>query len=429
LRFKERDLWDGLEKLSTYVEKQRSLIANVPDTKGADRLELSRKLALGGSMQSQLGRFARAREWFGDALDQFQQLNISVRVSEIELKDSIVLGYSGCLLLEHRFDEAEKFIDGVLAQDVFSAYPSSAHRYLSACKALLSEFADSSRGATLVPSADELWGELTEEVLRCETPEAARAVRRKIVSMIRTHDVNRRIQALADAVVKVLKKQEQHLVNIQPPPTAIPSPPRKSIDLSAIGDSDDLKALKKVIEDTDALSMQLKDSGKVLAEAGRAFYQLARTLIDNNVERVRSIASEIDRVPFSYAMKWWFWSTIRFALLIVAVGYFLEEVAVDLIKEKGNSLLEILSIQRTTLIVTIVVLLVNFVVGRFMEEKANELLLSRYKRLLTGIVSNRSMYLWRSYNALLKLNETAMGALKELEEQIKGLSGEGSAST
>ena len=129
-------------------------------------------------------------------------------------------------------------------------------------------------------------------------------------------------------------------------------------------------------------------------------------------------------VPARYYAAWTWWSTLRFLVQIVAVAYFLDKVFVDEILKKGlerhqESLFQILRISRNEMIVPVVVLLVGFGPGHFAEKQIANWMLPKYKRLLSGIISDRSSRLWTTYNLFLKLLADGTQALSDIEKRIQ----------
>jgi hypothetical protein len=116
-------------------------------------------------------------------------------------------------------------------------------------------------------------------------------------------------------------------------------------------------------------------------------------------------------------------------VLIVGVAYFLEEVGGEFIKRNGESWLKIYNIHKPQLIVGVAVLLVSFVLSRFLEGKIDSLLLPKYKWLLTRIISDRCTRLWTFYNSLLTIHSEATRALFAVAESRRNLFAASSSST
>jgi hypothetical protein len=418
LQLQKRDLWSGLENLSKYIQKQRIWLENT-GSKESDRLELCRNLALGASARSQLGQFAPALEWCQEAREEFNKLDTGTRVEETGLADSILIGISVCLLVAYRYAEAEAFIDGVLSQKIFSAYPSSAYQHFVAVKELLPQVAALSQGYQSIPQAEELWAALLDEIQRCETPDSARALKDKLLTAIKTHDANRQVQRFAFDVENVMKQQVSVLQTVKPRPLAPTIPIPKPVDLSGISDPAQRADLQKITRATNAAVEAYRRNMKRFDETNRGIFESVERLIKTNINRVQELAERIYRVPLRYRMEWNFWGATRFVVQIVAVGYFLDKLGDSFLEEKGKSLLEVLDVRRKELILLVGMLLIGFVLGHFAEEKIDDWILPKYKRLLTRMVADRSHRLWTSYNTLLQLLANAKQALSDLEKQVQ----------
>jgi hypothetical protein len=129
-------------------------------------------------------------------------------------------------------------------------------------------------------------------------------------------------------------------------------------------------------------------------------------------------------VPFKYRAQWLWWSTVRFVVQIVAIGYFLDEYVKHGLEKGGSFLFQILSMKRSEMILPAVVLFIGFIPGYFAEQRLDAWALPRYKRLLGRIVSNRSTRLWAIYNTLVQLLALTKQNLAEHEKRMQALSAE-----
>jgi hypothetical protein len=419
IQIKEGDLWNGLKYLSQFIEKQRLWIQIVsgPKDSDSDRLELCRRLALGAAARCQLGQFSGAREWFSEAFEEFKLVDINARIEELGLEGSILVGIASCLLLEFRYVDAEKFIDDVLSQKVFSAYQSSARQSLIASKELLTTLPDAARDFHAPPAAEELWAELMDDVQRCDTPEEARVTRRKILITIKANNANRQIQSLASAVETAMTRQIDELETVEPSGETDSEPCIPDRDLSKVS-PEVREQLEEMTQATRALAKQFWMQRKQLRDMSHLLVKATRRLVESNIAGVRDIAGNVYRIPAQYQIRWLWWNTARFMVQIIVFAYFLDKVLDKFLEERGKSLLEILNFAHKDLILLVALLLIGFVLGHFAERKLDDLILPRYKHLLTRIVSDRSHRLWTTYNTLLKLLAEAKQALGELEKRI-----------
>ena len=425
LQIKEGDLWEGLKNLSKFIEKQRLWIKAVrPDDKDSERVDLCRDLVLGSTIRCQLGRFAGGLEWLTEAQEEFKQLGPEAQIRENDLKDSILVGISGCLLLEYRYQDAERFIDSALVDKVFSAYQSRARQQLIASRDLLAAMPEVTRSFVLSPSSEDLWSELMDDIERCEEPGAARKVRQKILSTIRTHDANREIQALAVAVESAMKRQEGFLRPAEPPPPEAEAESAEEVDLSKVSPPEYRQELEEMRREAQASVARMKELEKGIDESVRLLFEVAQKGVQSNIAAVRKLAGEVYRVPLKYRALWLWWSTVRFVVQIVAIGYFLDKLVEHGLEKSGNFLFGILSIEPREMILTAVVLFVGFIPGHFAEQGIDAWALPRYKHLLGRIVSNRSTRLWGIYNILLQLLAQTKQHLADLEKRMQALSAE-----
>ncbi len=379
LQAKDGDLGEALETLSDYVRKQRHWLS-LASPEDSDRLDLCDGLQSGAFIRYQLGQFESARKQFAEALEVFRLIDIKERTDRSALEDSILAGISGCLVLEFRYEDAQKFIDGVLADHMFSQYHSTAIRNLIATRELLPGLAEATRDFQPIPQGEELSAKLTEEVQRCDTPEKAREVRDKIISPVRARQTNQHIQNIAAGVESAMKAQ-----------------------LSALDSVQIIDGFNQGIQQLQAFN--------------RSFNQLARALVENNINQVRIIAKAEYRIPLRYHASWLWWSTIRFIVRIVAIGYLLGRVLDSFLENRGKSLMEKLTISHKELILTVVLLLAAFVVDNFAEDALDNWNLRRYKRLLLLIVSDRLTKLWNTYNILRRLLVQTKQSLDDVEKK------------
>lgn len=137
------------------------------------------------------------------------------------------------------------------------------------------------------------------------------------------------------------------------------------------------------------------------------------------------IANEEYRVPLRYRAAWLWWSTVRFVVRIVAIGYFLGKVFEGFLETKGESLLERLHVAHRNLILPVAVLLIGLVLDHFAEKTLDDWNLPKYKRLLTLIVANRSSRLWATYNKLRMLLAQTKRSLEDFDRLMKAHPGTG----
>jgi hypothetical protein len=420
LQLKKGDLWQGLQNLTKFIKMQRIWMQNTSDPDGQNRLDLCQYLTLAASARCQLGQITQAREGFSDAMEEFNQLEMKVRISENIIEDSILLGISGCLLIEHKYAEAEHFIDTVLAERVFSAYQSPARLHLEASKEMVAWLADETRDFQSPPFAEELWAAVMNDIQQCETPEEAREARKAILSTIKTQDVNRQVQALAVAVEKTMKQQESAIQSIQVnQPITFTPPSAERIDLTQITDPELRENLETFRRTADARTREFNRLQEKVHHIGQSLSDFAIKLIERNIASVRNIADQVYRVPLRYQAEWLLLNAARFIVQILAVGYFLDKVVGKLIEDRGKSLSEILNLEHKEIIIAIVVLVIGFVAGSFAEKKIDDLFLVEYKRVLSRIVLDGSNKLWSAYNTFLKLLAENKRALNDIEGRIQ----------
>jgi hypothetical protein len=435
LQLDEGDLGAGLKNLATSIAKQRFWLQHIPPSEGfsapddSERLEFCRRLALGAGVRCQLGQFAAAREWFTEALEEFKRLETKTRIAENDLEGGIILGISGCMLLEYRFSDAKQLIDMTLADEVFSAYPSSAHQKLAASKELLGELPEITRDFQLPTWTQELWSSLMDDIEACETPEAARSMLRRILATIRTHDANAEIQPLAIAAVKVMKRVQSILGREDPPPTIADVPNAKEVDLSSVGDPEMRKLIEDMMKAVRAQREAAEKLGEDIREAVRPMRQAALRIGRRNIAVVSELADQVDSVPLRYRVEWRFWGIVRFVVQINAVAYFLEKILIErdlekALKQHGEVLFHSVSPAQKDAIVAVAVLVVGFVLGHFAEKHIDDCTLPKYKNLLSRIVSDRSSGLWVTYNTLLKVLDQTKEGLSEIEKRMRDGSGE-----
>ncbi len=407
LQAKDGDLGEALETLSDYVRKQRHWLS-LASPEDSDRLDLCDGLQSGAFIRYQLGQFESARKQFAEALEVFRLIDIKERTDRSALEDSILAGISGCLVLEFRYEDAQKFIDGVLADHMFSQYHSTAIRNLIATRELLPGLAEATRDFQPIPQGEELSAKLTEEVQRCDTPEKAREVRDKIISPVRARQTNQHIQNIAAGVESAMKAQLSALDSVQirdkryERPTVAPG----AVELP-----------KEMADAMGAIVDGFNQGIQQLQAFNRSFNQLARALVENNINQVRIIAKAEYRIPLRYHASWLWWSTIRFIVRIVAIGYLLGRVLDSFLENRGKSLMEKLTISHKELILTVVLLLAAFVVDNFAEDALDNWNLRRYKRLLLLIVSDRLTKLWNTYNILRRLLVQTKQSLDDVEKK------------
>lgn len=423
LQMQEGDLWGGIETISRFVEKQHSWMQYPANSKDSDRLELCRQLALGASARSKLCQFAPALQWFNEALETFKKIDPEVRHGEIVIEDTILVGIAGCLILEFRHPDAQSFIDSILADKVFAASQSSAWHSLVASRELLAGLMVVTRDFQPLPAVGELWGSLMEEIQRCATPEATREVRRKILSAIKIHEVNRQIRYLTQGIEKAIEQQKSMLQNVQPPPVTS-SGPNTSVDLSRISDPEMRKQLENMTQATDAVIQESQRAEKSLNETIQLISEVAQRLGQRNLAKARSLADDVYHIPFRYQAEWLWWKAVRFVVQIIAVSYFLEKVFDKFLEKRGASLFEAFNFSRRELILPALLLLIGFVLGHVVEKKIDEWALSRYKHLLSRMVADRASKLWTTYNILLKVLAQLNQGLSDLKKQRLGLPSE-----
>jgi hypothetical protein len=423
LQLEHGNLWGSLKNLSKFIEKQRVWMELSPVSDDSERLELCRQLVRGGTVRCRLGQYAPAREWFSEAYQELARIDTKSRSQQQSVEDNAVTGISGCLILEFKYAEADRFIGAVLADDVFSTYRSPAHRQLLVSRELIGGLPETTRDFAPVPSTAGLWGELIEDVERCESPEAAREVRKRILETIRTHALNAEIRDQASKVEAAMRRQlsaaKSALSETEVPAATL----SEEADLSAISSPKLRKELEDMRKATRATMEGLDRINKDLHETTRKIFEASEKLGEQNIAAVQELAKTVYRIPFRYHAEWMLWSMVRFAVQIGAVAFFLEKILVDsifegLLKEQGGRLFETISPARKELIILGVVLLAGFVLGHFAEKRIDRWMLPRYKRLLFGIVSDRSTKVWTTYNFLVKLLAQSNQDLIALEKQL-----------
>jgi hypothetical protein len=422
LQLEEGNLWGSLKSLSKFIEKQRVWMELSPVSDDSERLELCRQLVRGGTVRCQLGQYAPAREWFTEAYQELRQIGTKTRALEQNVEDDAVTGISACLILEYKYADADRFIGAILADEVFSAYRSPAHRQLLMSRDFIRELPQTTLDFEPVPSAAELWGELVEEVQRCESPEAARDTRERILETIRTHDVNRELRDQALAVETVLRRQLNAAKSAQSPESPAIELSEEA-DLSAINSPKLRKELEDMRKATRARMEEFDRIEKQVHESTQLIFEAAEKLGQQNIAAIQELAKTVYRVPLRYHAEWMWWSAVRFSIQIGAVAYFLEKVVVEgvferFLNERGGALFETISPARREVVILIVVLFTAFVLGHFAEKRIDYWMLPRYKRLLGSIVSDRSTRVWTAYNFLVKLLAQSNQDLIALEKQL-----------
>jgi hypothetical protein len=418
----EADLWEGLGTLSKYIEKERAFVRMVDGREqDRERLRFCDRLVLAASTRCKLGQFAGAHEWFTEALETFRHVATQQRIGEVKLQDNILLGISGCLLLEFRYEDAQRFIDKVLSDQIFSSYQSPAIRDLSLTQTLLPHLVETTRNFEALPEADDLWTALMNDVQRCDSPEKARETRRKILDTIRMHDASRHIRALAASVRGTMDGQLSALREIETVVKECPvraGPPR--VELSRLG-AQDGQETEEFLRSTDAFIAEAQSQVKILGEKSQAMIQAAQRVVQDLAKRVQQIAESTYRVPLRYRASWWWWSALRFVVRIVLIAYFLGVVVDDFLKKQGESWIEKLDIGHKEFIVAVSVMLIGLVLDHVAEKRLDGWNLPRYKRLLFAIVSDRSRRLWTVYNVLRTILEQAGQDLGKAKADLRTL--------
>ena len=248
-------------------------------------------------------------------------------------------------------------------------------------------------------------------------------MRQKILSIIKIHEVNRQIRYLTLGIEKAIEQQQSMLQRVQPPPV-ISSVSNTSVDLSGISDPEMRKQAEKVTQATDAIIQESQKIEKSLYETILVMFEATQRLGQRNLAKARSLADDVYCIPFRYQAEWLWWRTVRFVVQIIAVSYFLEKVFDNFLEKRGASLFEAFNLSRRELILPALLLLIGFVLGHFVEKKIDEWTLSRYKRLLSRIVADRSSKLWTTYNILLKVLAQLKQGLSDLKKQTLGLPSE-----
>jgi len=159
--------------------------------------------------------------------------------------------------MELKYAEAGHFIDQILSERVFSAYQSPARLQLLALREMVSEseLVDKTRDFQSPVDSAELWVALMKAIHQCETPEGAREAKERIRTTIKTQGVNRQAQALADAVVEAMKRQQELIQNLQvQQPKTVTDANTKAIDLNRISDP----AIREQLRAQDATIQELK---------------------------------------------------------------------------------------------------------------------------------------------------------------------------
>lgn len=414
----EGDLGNALQTLSKFVQKERLFIQFVAEPKDDERLRFCHRLASAASTRCQLGQFAQAREWFTEALGLFRQISTEMRIQETELEDAILLGISGCLMLEFRYAEAKKFIDEALEGQIFSAYQSRARHALAVSRGLLPELADATRNFDPLSESEDLWAELMQAVELCDGPEKAREVRRKILEAIKVHDANRHVQALAGSVKTAMMGQLRALENAEPHAgqPEIPTLPRIDLSQFAPEDRDQVEEISQLAH---AFRKHINDFNKF----NRALNETARRLVEGNVKSTQDIAESVYQVPLRYQAAWVWWSGVRFIIRIALIAYVLGKLFEDFLEKQGRALVERLEIPRGEIILLVAILLVGLAIDSFAEKMLDKWNLPKYKRLLTRIVANRAEQLWLVYNTLRKLLLDTNKSLGDLEKQLQSVPG------
>jgi hypothetical protein len=248
-------------------------------------------------------------------------------------------------------------------------------------------------------------------------------VRKRILETIRTHALNAEIRDQASKVEAAMRRQlsaaKSALSETEVPAATL----SEEADLSAISSPKLRKELEDMRKATRATMEGLDRINKDLHETTRKIFEASEKLGEQNIAAVQELAKTVYRIPFRYHAEWMLWSMVRFAVQIGAVAFFLEKILVDsifegLLKEQGGRLFETISPARKELIILGVVLLAGFVLGHFAEKRIDRWMLPRYKRLLFGIVSDRSTKVWTTYNFLVKLLAQSNQDLIALEKQL-----------
>jgi hypothetical protein len=92
-------------------------------------------------------------------------------------------------------------------------------------------------------------------------------------------------------------------------------------------------------------------------------------------------------------------------------------------EKKGTSLLGRVDIPHGELILLVAILLIGLAIDHFAGKMLDGWNLSKYKRLLTRVVSDRSDRLWRVYNTLRRILADTTQSLTEVEKRMRTLSG------
>lgn len=406
LQIEEGNLLEAVRNLTQAAVRRLDLMETGRMSADPDRLALCQTLTLGGEILSRFGHFEEAYNSLNLAFLHFRVLVLETRQQQSGLEDYILFGIVFCLQQQFKFKEASDFIEKELKGEMFAAYQSDARKTLRALGSVLPRLAEIMRDPQFPASGATLWADAMDEIQRCETPESARQVKRDVLTKIRTHDVNKEVGKLADAILSILEKQRAQMEQTAPRPL-IPVKPIKieSPDLSNIKGPEEREIMRKKFLALEALAAVEEEKRRANEEAHQFVLKLHQDALDMNrytIARVREASQRAYEVPTGFWVRWTSLNISRFVVQLVAVAYVLEEVIRKLVEEKAERLLVRLHFERHQIIFAAGLLVVGFVVGGFAEKKIDEAALDRYKEMLKELVTGRMHALWAAYNGLLK---------------------------
>jgi hypothetical protein len=239
-----------------------------------------------------------------------------------------------------------------------------------------------------------------EQVQRCESPDDARKIKRKIMGLIDKRETVSQVADLEEALIKILGRKSPEAAAPQARLAAPAAPPRAA-DFSAIKDPKLRETFEKAVRASELLQQQMQAGMAKEAELVKSVEEGMEALRQGAIAEVRATASEIYRAPRWFPLQWNLRRIARIAVLLVAVDFFIGKVLEKLLDEKSKPVLERLHFSQSDALVTGGVMLFLFVLSALVEKWIDVRFLPSYKRLLRKLVADRVTAYWDIYNRLL----------------------------
>jgi hypothetical protein len=398
---KEGDYWEAAKEIEAVIPRQRVWIDAFKDPDGSRQLQLCTYLSAAGATRSLLAQFDQALFWYMEALKEFKQLSVEVRASQFSLEDKILSGVMKSLLGQFRYEDALFFVDLALKEEMFSAYQSEVRHDLRAQKELLPGLVARTRGYQFPEEGLKLWADLMDKVQRCDTPDGAREIQRKIFSTIERHEAAKQVGDLEDEIVDLLRKNYGSPPEL-PPQASLPAPPPQP-DLSAIKDPKWRETFEKVNRANELLRQRAEQHAAEIAETVRRGNEAMASLNQAAIANIHERASAIYRVPRWLRVQWNLRAVARLAVKFLAIEFLIGKVLEKLLESQGKSVLERMHFGVSEAIITAAVAIVLFFLSMPAEKRIDEMSLRSYKQLLQKLVADRVTTYWATYNALLRI--------------------------